>query len=310
MDKAQLEKTLSLYGVDVSSLHLLFAPDGEQIYSLLVPGGDEATALWRRLRELVGQTAHWPVIFGNKDDVHMHGDCIEDFNANTTVREILHKAMEIDVSALLAGRLADNAPWRDADYQEYMQLSAELTAKGVGRERQVQELDELEARQDSVPRDQAEAIVAALDAWTGDWPSDADIPASSHLDDPFVSYVGSKLDPDGSAPLFYLGLVPTPLSWQVPAFLKIGNWNEYPQVQEHVALHKYWHEKYGAEVVTITHDIIEMQVARPPLDREGALHLATEQFSYCADIVAQGTNTISELAAGLLGANVWFFWWD
>jgi hypothetical protein len=57
-------------------------------------------------------------------------------------------------------------------------------------------------------------------------------------------------------------------------------------------------------------DQVEFAVARPPQDREGALALAHEQFVYFTDNVAQGTQRIEALAAALLGAHVWHFWWD
>jgi hypothetical protein len=38
--------------------------------------------------------------------------------------------------------------------------------------------------------------------------------------------------------------------------------------------------------------------------------IALQQFAYCPDIVLQGTETIDRLAAGLLEARYWFFWWD
>ena len=35
-----------------------------------------------------------------------------------------------------------------------------------------------------------------------------------------------------------------------------------------------------------------------------------EQFAYCPDIVDQGAGTLEALAAVLVNASVWFFWWD
>ena len=78
----------------------------------------------------------------------------------------------------------------------------------------------------------------------------------------------------------------------------------------HVALMRYWHEKYGAELMTLTRDVVEMSVARPPMTREDALELAKEKFLYCQDILTQGTQTLERLAAEHLGCPVWFFWWD
>jgi hypothetical protein len=111
-------------------------------------------------------------------------------------------------------------------------------------------------------------------------------------------------------PLVNIALIPAPEAWMVPCYLRIGGWNECPDAQEHAALFKYWGEKYGATVAAITGDVIEMTVTRPPGTREQALELAKEQYLYCADIVDQGTETLEALAASLVDAKVWFFWWD
>lgn len=107
-----------------------------------------------------------------------------------------------------------------------------------------------------------------------------------------------------------IAMIPAAEAWMVPCYMRVGGWNECPNAEEHAALFKYWGEKYGAVVACITGDVIEMTVARPPASREAALELAKEQFLYCADIVDQGAESIEALAAGLLNAPVWFFWWD
>jgi hypothetical protein len=98
--------------------------------------------------------------------------------------------------------------------------------------------------------------------------------------------------------------------WQAFAPLDWGGWNECPYAAEHCAVHRYWAAKYGSEVVSITSDVVECSVARPPMDRETAMRLAWEQFFYCPDIVEQGTQTVAALAAALLASSAWFFWWD
>jgi hypothetical protein len=105
-------------------------------------------------------------------------------------------------------------------------------------------------------------------------------------------------------------VIPAAHAWMVPCYLRIGGWNECPGPEEHAAIFKYWGEKYGARVACIADDVIEMTVTRPPTTRQDALELAKEQYLYCADIVDQGTETIEALAAALLDAKVWFFWWD
>ncbi len=76
------------------------------------------------------------------------------------------------------------------------------------------------------------------------------------------------------------------------------------------ALLKHWYERYGAEVMGMTSDTIEMQVARPPRSSDEALQLAFEQYVYSPDIVDQGAGGLDHLAALLLGGTVWYFWWD
>lgn len=111
-------------------------------------------------------------------------------------------------------------------------------------------------------------------------------------------------------PDVYIALVPVTNSWMIPAFLKIGGWNDCPTAAEHTAIFKYWHEQYGIRVAGITADVIELEVERPPTTPEQALQLARQQFIYCPDIVYQGTQSIAALASALLNARVWFFWWD
>lgn len=107
-----------------------------------------------------------------------------------------------------------------------------------------------------------------------------------------------------------IGLFPTGNPWEVPAYVRHGGWNECPEAHVQVALHKRWHDAYGARIACMSSDIIECTVERPPATREAALALAREQFLYCPDIVHQGCESIEGLAATLVGNPVWYFWWD
>ena len=107
-----------------------------------------------------------------------------------------------------------------------------------------------------------------------------------------------------------IALLPVSEPAEVFARLRWGGWNDCPWPAEHVAVHRHWAERYGAEPIAITADVIECLVRRPPLERRDALRLAKEQFAYCPEIVEQGTLTLESLAAGLLDSRFWFFWWD
>lgn len=111
-------------------------------------------------------------------------------------------------------------------------------------------------------------------------------------------------------PAVAIGLVPTRAPWEVPVYLRFGGWNACPDPVRHAALMKKWHVEYGAEVVGISRDVVEMRVQRPPTTRQAARALALEQYLYCADIVEQGVGSVGNLAAGLLRAPSWYFWWD
>jgi Domain of unknown function (DUF4253) len=111
-------------------------------------------------------------------------------------------------------------------------------------------------------------------------------------------------------PRVMIGFVPTTQSWQIPAYLRFGSYNACPSPAEHVSVLRRWEQQYDAEVVGVTHDVIELRVGRPPTDRDRALALAYEQYAYCPDIVDQGVETLDALAATLLSGSVWWFWWD
>ena len=71
-----------------------------------------------------------------------------------------------------------------------------------------------------------------------------------------------------------------------------------------------WFERYGAELVGIDGDTLNLRVQRRPTGRDEALALAREQYHYCPDLVDQGVGTISALASELMASDWWFLWWD
>ena len=107
-----------------------------------------------------------------------------------------------------------------------------------------------------------------------------------------------------------IALLPIDAGWKAPAYLPFGHYNDNPPPQVHVALLRDWHERYGAEVVSLTGSVIELTVPRPPTTDKEALALAREQFRYAPDIVQQGTNDVETLAALVKDGHAWFFWWD
>jgi hypothetical protein len=107
-----------------------------------------------------------------------------------------------------------------------------------------------------------------------------------------------------------VALLPTDQAPHAAAHLRFGAWNDCPDPATHVAFAERWYRSNGAIPVVNTFDIIEFRVGRPISSRDEAIAIATEQFFYCTDIVYQGCQTLDLLAASLLKAPYWYFWWD
>lgn len=304
MSKEELAEALSRSGIDASSLTLLFSPDGNDVYSFVVPG-ERALTLWGQLRDLSEQTGHWPVILGEAEDVRFHTEAVEELETETTVEDILHKAAGLEIDKLWESRYLLSLPLEGPEYDEYLRRVAQHGPKEE-YDALTEMMTKIEQRFETHPEEKRAAIDKLLRGKMGTWPDDAE--PHSYFSIPY-EWTGDykKLKPLKAV---HIALVPTRNSWEVPAYLKFGGWNDCPNPEEHVAVLKHWREQYGAQVVGMTHDLVELGVTRPPVERMAALMLALEHYAYCYDLVDQGTESISELAATLLDASVWYFWWD
>lgn len=136
----------------------------------------------------------------------------------------------------------------------------------------------------------------------GEWPT-----AFSEADELGTAQEYLSRDPDKE---LLIGLFAVSAPWEVLAHLGWGGFNDCPGPAEHCAVHRYWGSLYQTEIAVITRDLIRCLVGRPPATREASLKLAWEQFAYSPDIVTQGCSSIAALAAGILDAPDWYFWWD
>ena len=68
----------------------------------------------------------------------------------------------------------------------------------------------------------------------------------------------------------------------------MGELEQCPPPAFHVAALRAWRERYGAELVGLGADVMNLRVARRPATRDEALELARAQYVYCSDIIDQG----------------------
>lgn len=110
----------------------------------------------------------------------------------------------------------------------------------------------------------------------------------------------------------YLALCPTTNCWEVPALFQFGDFNECSPTGTHVSVMRYWSEKYGMELVSMSGCDWLAFVAHPPQNRADALVLALEQIHYCPEFIVdtQCQGNMEALASWLLHASYWPFWWD
>jgi hypothetical protein len=214
---------------------------------------------------------------------------------------------------------------------EWKRLRAEYPSTGLYPvllgERE--ESERIEERADYDGRAVAQILKASEEidpvAWFRERPEDSEEPDDSgpeggradedraeDEDDDGLGHISSHKEvlSEEFKPKVLIGLFRVAAPWEVFALLGWGGWNGNPGAEEHCAVHSYWADMYGAEVVSVTDDVVECRVARPPLDRPAAAELAAEQYAYCPDIVDQGCGTVTALTATLQGSRYWYFWWD
>lgn len=275
LHKSQLNTLLTQYNIQTSSLDVLWEVDENIVYGIIVNGVD-AIETWCQLYEIVSTTQHYPVLLGSKEEANAYienSEFVEQASPSLTVSEIINIGNSLDIEEWLVDVEAQRREeWKELGIEDENEIYSFISKIDPVA------LEEMINYEDCVPRREYTIFKDTL------------------TKEPYKEVV--------------IALVPTTFSWEVPAFLKFGNWNDCPEPEVQVSVMKRWYELYGAEVVGISNDVVEMQVKNPPQDMATSLDLAKEQYIYCYDIVTQGVQTVQNLATTLLDSHIWYFWWD
>ncbi len=76
------------------------------------------------------------------------------------------------------------------------------------------------------------------------------------------------------------------------------------------AVLRSWEERFGAYLIDVGFAEIRLLVERPPRTVEAAERIAAEHYVLCDECAGEGLRDISRIAARLVNAPIWAFWWD
>ena len=259
------------------------AATGEAIFRGEVPAG-RVMQIWANLAKASRETKYWPIIRGGPDDIYEQTECDPaSILANVpvgSIREILKPRMQ---ERLLSFReMIPELPASAAaafsnidDEMDMDQLAAAVDASGIysfsGREQTGQA-----------------------------WPTELPNPSRVTMQ----TLKGRKGKPS------VLLLIRVDHSYEVPAYLNFGGWNDCPAPELQVAVLREWRSEYQARPACITGDVLECVVINRPQTEAQSMKLAAEQWIFCDDIVGQGTQSVRKLAMEIWRSPNWFFWWD
>ncbi|WP_246770813.1 DUF4253 domain-containing protein [Taklimakanibacter albus] len=264
---------------------------------LIETTGDKALAKWQELKA-AGQGS--PIILAG-DETGALGNMLNPFGPDAPeepapVDDILRLAAGIEFPA-------DLVKQRKAESEFFLQqFKKDLAAKPDMSLPRITQTDGVTTRTLS-----REEVLAAMESEPeepplGEWPAKPE---------PSIGLsVARNILTGVPLPKVYVGIAPTGDGTAIPAYLRWGGWNECPAAEYHVAAMRGWRDRYGAELVGMSDDTINLRVASRPKTREEALALAREHYIYCADVIDQGFPSYSALAAYLMANDWWYFWWD
>ncbi|CAN5686119.1 hypothetical protein BH10CYA1_BH10CYA1_03630 [soil metagenome] len=301
MALTELKRLGDTCGLDFSAIKDISPAESLlKIYTLVVPGS-EALNIWQKLRSGAEQTDYWPVIAGSPAEFKAR-DLQVLLEKLHDIPEFIQRGQQLSIDEWL------NKAISQIDFREQV-VDCET---GIAMHRA---LEEYASDISGAGLAKFEEAAKGLGVNPGGWLGGEytclhcpEIPVKSNTQDDLIGYRNILTNQPYDQVVMLL--VPTKTPWEVAAYLNIGYGNQLHEPHEHFAIHKFWYEKYGAEIITSTNDTVEMIVSRPPQSPEEAQTLAQQQFVYAPDIVKCGTGKTSALASQLNNGVSWYFWWD
>lgn len=120
---------------------------------------------------------------------------------------------------------------------------------------------------------------------------------------------------DFTSDTVWLVEIPVEHPWQVLAYIptRLGTEDECLRTVEHMAIAKYWYEKYGAEILHLSGEQIDFWIPQPVTG--DTCQLAEEHYVYAGNSMCSDYNSVlhdytnlSTLASALKKITFWNFW--
>ncbi|MEC3978536.1 DUF4253 domain-containing protein [Amycolatopsis sp. H20-H5] len=150
---------------------------------------------------------------------------------------------------------------------------------------------------------------ACLRPFGAQFPGLARRPSSSRKADPLAEAGNTGSILAARAP-HRLGLVQTERPADIPALLGwTGMIKSTDRVAELSAVLRSWEERFGATLIVLGFDTLELSVSAPPRSQARALAVAAEHRAFSLPTFTNQPGNLREFASGLVQARHWRFSW-
>ncbi|MFD9688836.1 DUF4253 domain-containing protein [Kitasatospora sp. NPDC059088] len=159
------------------------------------------------------------------------------------------------------------------------------------------------------PQDRAD-LLETLAPYVDTWPGPAPAPAPAPRRDPQECAGRLARQLLRARPSLRIGLVRADDGAHALAACGWNGTNGHGDTGEIAAVLHSWQHRFGARLVGVGADSLELSVAAPPRSREEALLVAAEHAAFCPDNLFQAEEGLAGYAEELVDAVHWGFWWD
>jgi hypothetical protein len=287
---------------------------GKTFWKFSIPGS-EAVAAWQSLRDRAYETQHWPLIVSGYQGPDLGG-------SEGTIRRLAESARSIAKSSdkeLEFARM-QRTPAKT------LKVAATISFETWGEQRRnpqfmAQESLRKAAYYDTLPGAERMAALWRESAeqwanWREEKPNQPPAKAKRYKVLPqYELHSVQRFDMDALGGIINetvsLLLVPTPMSWEIPAWLLFDPAAGERPSALHVAALKWLLEKYGAELIGIDHRGLEVVPHQKPATKEQAAKTARllSSYAHCPFTSESENPPEGDWVPYLMDSTYWSFCW-